>query len=312
MDSSASGVVRFVEAESFSSVILTCRWSITIGFTSAGSRTSPSTRTIWLGCGLYYLRRWLSLRIVCCHHSRPAQPRCVRDIGPLPLRPAVVSASLAAPPWEDGLAISGVGPEGVAIPELGVAPLVDSGTDLQDELSTPDDSPSVSTIRPEVVVVLPGARPAPPDVIDFELEKALLQVSMLPMMVTQIVDPEVPGTSYPAPPLPVPPMDEQIPVSETSPLWEGAGSPILDVFPSYMSPAGSEYGPATSPVSPSFKEEDVSVPPSGPVTMDQYLPRDSALLLGGVDGLAPSGDASNSSPDCRGDGTGVGCRFTGR
>ena len=55
----------------------------------------------------------------------------LKDIGPLPLRPALVSASLAAPPWEDGLAISGVGPEGVAIPELGVAPLVDLGTDLQ-------------------------------------------------------------------------------------------------------------------------------------------------------------------------------------
>ena len=26
----------------------------------------------------------------------------LKDIGPLPLRPAVVSASLAAPPWEDG------------------------------------------------------------------------------------------------------------------------------------------------------------------------------------------------------------------
>ena len=119
--------------------------------------------------------------------------------------------------WEDGLVISGVGPEGVAIPELGIAPLVDSGTDLQDELSTPDDSPSMSTIRPEEVV-LPGARPAPPDVIDFVLE--------------------------------------------TSPLREGAGSPILDVLPSYISsPAGSEYGPASSPVSPSFREDDVSVPP---------------------------------------------------
>ena len=195
-----------------------------------------------------------------------------------------MSASLAAPPWEDGLAISGVGPEGVAIPELGVAPLVDSGTDLEDELSTPDDFPSTGAIRPEEVV-LPGARPAPPDVIHFELEKALLQVSMLPMMVTPIVDPvvESSGTpsSYPMPPLPVPTMDEQIPVSETSPLREGAGSPVLDVFPSYMtSPAGSVYGPATSPVSPYFREDDVSGPPSGPATMDQYLPRDSELLLG--------------------------------
>ena len=43
------------------------------------------------------------------------------DIGLLPLRPTVVSASLAAPPREEGTAVSGVSPEGVAIPELGVA-----------------------------------------------------------------------------------------------------------------------------------------------------------------------------------------------
>ena len=42
------------------------------------------------------------------------------------------------------MAISGVSPEGVTIPELGVAPLVDSETDLEDELPTPDDSPFVT------------------------------------------------------------------------------------------------------------------------------------------------------------------------
>ena len=208
----------------------------------------------------------------------------LKDIGPLPSRPTVVSASLAAPPWEDGLAISGVGPEGIAFPgKLGVAPLVDSGTDLEDELSTPDDSPSMGAIRPEEVV-LPGVCPAPPDVLDFELEKALLQVSILPMMVTLIVDPvvESPGTpsSYPAPPLPVLTMDEQIPVSETSPLREVAGSPVLDVFPSYMtSPAGSVYGPVTSPISPSLREDDVSRQQSSPAMMDQYLPRDRELYI---------------------------------
>ena len=114
----------------------------------------------------------------------------LKDIGALPVCPAVVSASLAVPPWEDDQEISGVGPEGVAIPKFGVTPLVDSGTDLEDELPTPDDSPSTGVVGSEEVV-LPGARPAPPDVIDFELEKALLQVSMLTMMVTPIVDPVV-------------------------------------------------------------------------------------------------------------------------
>ena len=43
-----------------------------------GLPTSHSGRTICLGCSLCYLRRWLSLRIVCYHQFRPAQFRCVR------------------------------------------------------------------------------------------------------------------------------------------------------------------------------------------------------------------------------------------
>ena len=66
----------------------------------------------------------------------PVSPQ-LSDIGMLPTRPTVVSASLAVP-------LSGVGPDVVAFPELGVAPLVDSGTDLEDELPTPDGSPSTS------------------------------------------------------------------------------------------------------------------------------------------------------------------------
>ena len=38
------------------------------------------------------------------------------------------------------MAIGGVSLEMVAIPELGVAPLVDPDTDLEDELPTPEDS----------------------------------------------------------------------------------------------------------------------------------------------------------------------------
>ena len=114
------------------------------------------------------------------------------DIGPLPVRPTVVSASLAVPHWEDGPTISGVGPDVVAFPELGVAPLVDSGTDLEDELSTLDGSPSTDAIKTGEVV-LAEVRPAPRGVIDIELEKALLLVSILLMMMTPIVDPVVGG-----------------------------------------------------------------------------------------------------------------------
>ena len=164
------------------------------------------------------------------------------DIGPLPLRLTVVSASLVAPPQEEGTAVSGVSPEGVAIPELGVASLADPGTDLEDEWPTPDDSPSVSASGPEGVSLL-GVRPALPDAINLELEKALLDVSVLPVMVTPLVDPVVRSqeapSSYPEPPLPGMPDDDQDPAAQISPLREVADSPILDVFPSYLaSPAG--------------------------------------------------------------------------
>ena len=125
------------------------------------------------------------------------------------------------------MAISEVSPEGVAIPELGVAPLVDSETDLEYELPTPDDYLFMSDSSPEGVC-LPGVCPAPPDVIDFELEKALLNVSMLPVMVTPIVDPLwfLPGapSSYLEPPLHVLPNDDPTPISLISPL---RGWPIV-------------------------------------------------------------------------------------
>ena len=72
------------------------------------------------------------------YDCRPPVSLQLQDIGPLPLRRTVVSASLATPPQEDCMAIGGVSPEMVAIPELGVAPLVDPNIDLEDKLPTPE------------------------------------------------------------------------------------------------------------------------------------------------------------------------------
>ena len=85
------------------------------------------------------------------------------------------------------------------IPELGVAPLEDSGTDLEDELPTPDGSPSTDVSKPVLGSTSLG--------VDLELARALLELGVLPAMVTLIVDPEV-GTTvtpawYPVPPIPV-------------------------------------------------------------------------------------------------------------
>ena len=72
--------------------------------------------------------------------------------------------------------IGGVSPEGVAVPELGVTPLMSPDTELEDELPTPDYSPLLQDSSPEGVRRL-GIRPAPRDLVDMELEKALLDTA---------------------------------------------------------------------------------------------------------------------------------------
>ena len=72
----------------------------------------------------------------------------LEDIGAL--RRTVASASLAAPPLQDLMEIGGVSLEGVAVPELGVAPLINTDTELEDELPTPEDSPLFCVSSPEV------------------------------------------------------------------------------------------------------------------------------------------------------------------
>ena len=113
----------------------------------------------------------------------------------------------------------------------------------------------------------PGVRPALPDVLDLELQKALLDVSVLPVVVTPLVDPVVTR-----PPLPVPQSNDQDPIPWVSPFREVTNSPILDVFPSYLeSPPGSEYEPMTSQITPSLREDNALIQLSSHATMDQYL-----------------------------------------
>ena len=175
-------------------------------------------------------------------------------------------------------------PERVAIPELGVAPLVDPDNDLEDDLPTPEDSMLLSDSSPEGVRLL-GVCPVPLDIADLELEKALLSVSVLPVMVTPIVDPVVVSSVAPSlyqkPPLPVLPDNDPGATSRISPLRVTADSLILDVFLSYLiSPACSVYEPVTSPITPSSRDDDDYRPPTSPATMDQYLLGEGDLLLG--------------------------------
>ena len=124
---------------------------------------------------------------------------------------------------------------------------------------------------------LPNVRPTPPDLADLELEKALLSVSVLPVMVTPLVEPvevlPVAPSTYPEPPVPVQP--------DTDPGAMAADGPILDVFPSnQILPACSVFEPVTSPITPSLQEDIDYRPPPSPATMDQYLSGECDLLLG--------------------------------
>ena len=120
--------------------------------------------------------------------------------------------------------------------------------------------------------------PAPRGGVDLELAKVLLDVSVIPMMITPIVDPVVDSVVspavYPEPPLPVVLVDVPVPVTESSP-WPGvADSPVRQCSPSVQaSPVGSGYGPIPSPTSTSSQIMDGHGPPPHMATMDQYLPR---------------------------------------
>ena len=123
------------------------------------------------------------------------------------------------PPWEVGPSVSDVDSDMVVFPELGVTPLIDCRLLF----------PRLGPLWLEVC-------PAPRGGFDLELAKALLDVSVLPMMITPIVDPVVDSVvspaAYPEPPLPVILVDVPVPVAASSP-WPGvADSPgVLSIIP---------------------------------------------------------------------------------
>ena len=82
--------------------------------------------------------------------------------------------------------------------ELGVAPLVDPGTDVEDEQPTPVGSPSPVVDRAVPLSASSG--------VDLELTRVLLKDSVLPVMVTPTVDPKwessMTPAEYPVPPIP--------------------------------------------------------------------------------------------------------------
>ena len=167
-------------------------------------------------------------------------------------------------------------------PELGVATPRSPDTELEDELPTPNDSPLLQNSSPEGVR-RSESRPAPQDLVDIELEKALLSVSILPPMVMPLEEPldvfPAALSTYPEPPVPVLPFDDPGATSGVSPVRVVADGPVLDVFPSYsLLLVCSVYEPVTSPLTPPLLEDADFRPPASLATMDQYLSRDGDLL----------------------------------
>ena len=81
--------------------------------------------------------------------------------------------------------------------------------------------------------VLRGIHPATRELVDFELEKALLCVSILPEMVTPLEEPvegfTMAPSSYPEPPVPVLSYVDPDSSSRSSPLRVAADGPEMDV-----------------------------------------------------------------------------------
>ena len=109
---------------------------------------------------------------------------------------------------------------GLICPELGVTPLVDPGTDVEDERPTPVGSPS-----PAVDGAVPLSTPL--SGIDMELAQVFLEVGVLPAMVIPVVEPEGESAMTQAQ-YPVPPIPELSVVEAASPARPAVASPARD------------------------------------------------------------------------------------
>ena len=154
-------------------------------------------------------------------------------------------------------------------PELGVTPLVDPGTDVEEERPTPVGSPS-----PVVDGVLPLSAPSG---VDMELAHVFQEVGDLPAMVTPVVDPDGVSAMTPArytvPPIPEISVVVSDPMDAASPARPAVGSPAGDKsLLVQMSPSGLVAQACSSPTSPVLRSMPDVSPSSGLAAMDQYLP----------------------------------------
>ena len=151
-----------------------------------------------------------------------------------------------------------------------MAPLVDPGTDLEDERPTPVD---------ECMPLYPNSG------VDVEVARALLEVGVLPAIVMPIVDPVVgfsmtPAT-YSVPPLPMMSLMDSVPLEVAPPAGLAVGSPARsEALLSQVSSPASVASSGLSPSSPVLRSAPDVSPPSGLAAMDQEFPWSASLSLG--------------------------------
>ena len=103
---------------------------------------------------------------------------------------------MSGPPCMEGHSIVNMDTDEITIQDIVGAPLNDTGTDVEDELLTPASSPAPGEMCP-VATGDSGLQPVHEDNFNIDLAKALLDVSVLPMMIALIHDPIVSATMSP-------------------------------------------------------------------------------------------------------------------
>ena len=143
---------------------------------------------------------------------------------------------------------------GLICPELGVTPLVDPGTDLEDERPTPVGSP--------VAAIDEGMPLSPTLGADVEVARALWEMGFLPEMVTPIEDPALgfplsPAT-YSVPPVPSMSVGDSLPLEVAAPVGLAIGSPARSEMPLHLvSPPASVASPGLPPSSSASRSDGV-------------------------------------------------------
>ena len=203
-------------------------------------------------------------------------------LGPMTGQHSRGTTSMCVPPHDEEYSVLNMDTDVITFRELGVAPLNDSGTGIKDELPTPTDSPVPGEVC-SIVTAEPQVLPVQEDGFDLELAKIMLEVSVMPMMITLINDPMVSPVVSPAeytvPPIPTKSTDERVPLLSFPPVQEIVDSPVRECSPLPLASSGGvNIRPASPLLLSSGRLADApDPPPRRMATMDQYLPREQPV-----------------------------------